>query len=61
MFKIVTATGLGRVWIHPETRTWHDKNIQLKIVLMIVIAIMINYNTDNNNNIRDENKNKIIK
>ena len=24
-------SGNYRVWIHSETRTWHDKNIQLKI------------------------------
>ena len=26
-----------RVWIHSETRTWHDKNIQLNLNVFIVV------------------------
>ena len=29
------------VWIHSETRTWHDKNIQSMMIITIIIIIMI--------------------
>ena len=29
---VLWHSGNYRVWIHSETRTWHDKNIQLKTV-----------------------------
>ena len=28
-------SGNYRVWIHSETRTWHDKNIQLKLFVIL--------------------------
>ena len=45
----VTATGLEprttsgnyRVWIHSQTRTWHDNNIQLKISQFLICFLMI--------------------
>ena len=29
-------SGKYRVWIHSETRTWHDKNIQLKHLMLVI-------------------------
>ena len=37
-------SGNYRVWIHPETRTWHDKNIQKKTFSTTPKIIILNCN-----------------
>ena len=34
-------SGNCRVWIHSQTRTWHDKNIQLKTYLLWLFVLII--------------------
>ena len=35
---VLWHSGNYRVWIHPEKRTWHDKNIQTRLMFYIVKA-----------------------
>ena len=36
---VIWHSGIYRVWIHSETRTWHDKNMQWKLSWLILESI----------------------
>ena len=40
-------SGNYRMWIHSETRTWHDKNIQSKILCLLMMHLMQNLSQKN--------------